>query len=178
VALGRASLTGAAVVGAFLIGIWIGPRVMHGPEVSPSPVGLVPGATPEETAAALADKPPLTVETTRSGARPTRPLALRRVAARSVAASVPLLQKRLKPLLNQGADMRIASEGFRDGEQFATLAHAARNVDVPFMLLKYQVLNQGQTLAEAIRSAKPELNATIEAERAGAEARSDVAALD
>jgi hypothetical protein len=151
---------------------------MHGPGVSPSPVGLVPGATPEETAAALADKPPLTVETTRSGARPTRPLALRRVAARSVAASVPLLQKRLKPLLNQGADMRIASEGFRDGEQFATLAHAARNVDVPFMLLKYQVLNQGQTLAEAIRSAKPELNATIEAERAGAEARSDVAALD
>jgi hypothetical protein len=178
VALGRASLTGAAVVGAFLIGIWIGPRVMHGPGVSPSPVGLVPGATPEETAAALADKPPLTVETTRSGARPTRPLALRRVAARSVAASVPLLQKRLKPLLNQGADMRIASEGFRDGEQFARLGHAARNVDVPFMLLKYQVLNQGQTLAEAIRSAKPELNATIEAERAGAEARSDVAALD
>jgi hypothetical protein len=178
VTLGRASMTGAAVVGAFLIGIWVGPRVMRGPEVSPSPVGLVPGATPEETAAALADEPPLTVETTRSGARPTRPPALKRVAAPSVAASVPLLQKRLKPLLNQGADMRIASEGFRDGEQFATLAHAARNVDVPFMLLKHQVLNQGQTLAEAIRSSKPELNATIEAERAGAEARSDVAALD
>jgi hypothetical protein len=171
-------MTGAAVLGGFLIGIWIGPRVMHGPDVSPSLVGLVPGATPEETAAALADEPPLTVETTRSGARPARPRSLKRVATPTVAASAPLLQKRLKPLLNQGADMTIASQGFRDGEQFATLAHAAHNVDVPFMLLKHRVLNQGQTLAEAIRSSKPELNAATEAERARAEARSDVAALD
>jgi hypothetical protein len=178
VTLRQASITGAAALGAFLIGMWIGPPFMRSPDVSPSPVGLVPGATPEETAAALADEPPPTGKATRSGTRPTRLPSLKRVAAPAVAASAPVLQKRLKPLLNQGADMRIASEGFRDGEQFATLAHAARNVDVPFMLLKHQVLNQGQTLAEAIRSSKPGLNSTIEAERARAEARSDVAARE
>jgi hypothetical protein len=171
-------MTGAALLGVLLIGMWIGPRVMHGPDVSPSFVGLVPGATPAETATALSDESPLAAGTTRSGARSARAPSLKRVAAPAVAPSAPILQERLKPLLNKGADMRIASDGFRDGEQFAALAHAARNVDIPFMLLKHQVLNQGQSLAEAIRSSKPELNAAAEAERARAEARSDVAALD
>jgi hypothetical protein len=39
------------------------------------------------------------------------------------------------------------------------------------------VLNQGKTLAEAIRESKPDLNALAEANRARAEARSDIAAL-
>jgi len=177
VTLGRASVTGGAVLGAFLIGMWMGPRVWQRPDVSRFPVGLVPGATQEETTAALADEP-LAAGATRSGSHSTRTASSKRVATPALAPSAPILQKRLKPLLNRGADMRIASEGFHDGEQFAALAHAARNAAIPFMLLKHQVLNQGQTLAGAIRSSKPELNAAFEAKRARAEARVDVEALD
>jgi hypothetical protein len=72
----------------------------------------------------------------------------------------------------------VASEGFRDSEQFAAVAHASRNVDIPFMVLKHRVLEEGQTLAQAIHSSKPELNARMEAQRARAEARLDVEALE
>ena len=73
--------------------------------------------------------------------------------------------------------MTVASQGFRNAEQFAAVAHAARNTEVPFMLLKHRVLNEGKTLVAAIRESKPDLNAQIEATRARAEARSDLAKL-
>jgi hypothetical protein len=77
--------------------------------------------------------------------------------------------------LNRGANMQIASEGFRDGEQFAASAHASRNADIPFMVLKHHVVDEGQTLDQAIRSTKPSVDATAEARRARDEARQDVA---
>jgi hypothetical protein len=48
--------------------------------------------------------------------------------------SDPRLHDRVKPLLNRGARMPIAAEGFRSAEEFATVAHAARNTSVPFMV--------------------------------------------
>ena len=42
------------------------------------------------------------------------------------------------------------------------------------MLLKDRVLNQGQSLAEAIREFKPELDARAEVQRARTAARSDL----
>ena len=56
-----------------------------------------------------------------------------------------------------------------------TVAHAARNTNVPFVLLKHRVLNEGRTLADAIHEAKPELDAKAEVERARAAAQSDLA---
>jgi hypothetical protein len=47
-----------------------------------------------------------------------------------------------------------------------TVAHAARNTQVPFMVLKHRVLNEDRTLADAIEDYKPELNATNEVARA------------
>ena len=91
--------------------------------------------------------------------------------------SAPELQAHLKPLLNKGSDMTLAASDFRDAEQFAAVAHAARNTNVPFVLLKHRVLNEGKTLAEAIRESKPDLNALAEANRARAEAKSDMVAL-
>ena len=73
--------------------------------------------------------------------------------------------------------MTIAAEGFRDAEQFATVAHAARNTQVPFLLLKHRVLNEGQTLSAAIRSSKPDVDSASEAKRARTQARSDIAAI-
>jgi len=80
-------------------------------------------------------------------------------------------------VLNRGANMSLAAEGFRSAEQFATVAHAARNTDVPFVLLKHRVLNEGKSVAEAIRESKPAVNAAVEADLARAQARSDVASI-
>ena len=72
--------------------------------------------------------------------------------------------------------MSVAAEGFRSGEEFATVAHAARNTNVPFMVLKHRVVDEGRTLEEALRDVKPGIDAKAEAARAQAAAKSDVAA--
>jgi len=56
------------------------------------------------------------------------------------------------------------------------VAHAARNTKVPFMVLKHHVLQEKHSLAEAIRTANPSLDANAEVRRARTEARSDLAA--
>jgi hypothetical protein len=94
-----------------------------------------------------------------------------------VSPDAPELLGRLQPLLNKGADMNIAAEGFRDAETFAAVAHAARNTEVPFMVLKNQVVNKRKPLEKSIAELKPTVNAPIEANRARAEARSDIAGL-
>jgi hypothetical protein len=73
--------------------------------------------------------------------------------------------------------MEIASQEFKDGEQLAIVAHAARNTQIPFMVLKHRVLEEGKSLADAIQEFKPELDAKAEAARAKVEAKSDVAAV-
>jgi hypothetical protein len=92
-------------------------------------------------------------------------------------ATLPELQARLKPVLNRGTRMELAAEGFRDAEQFAAVAHAARNTGVPFAVLKHRVLEEDQTLARAIRESKPDLDAEHEATRARNAARFDIAVI-
>ena len=94
-----------------------------------------------------------------------------------MAVSAPALAVRLKPVLNRGANMTVAGEGFRDGEQFATVAHAARNTRMPFMVLKHRVLDEKQSLADAIGAANPALDAAAEVRRARTAAQSDVKAV-
>jgi hypothetical protein len=84
----------------------------------------------------------------------------------------------LKPLLNKGADMGVAAQDFKDAEQFAAVAHAARNTEVPFMVLKHRTVYEGKSLEDAIREFKPDLNAAGEARRARAQAKSDVSELE
>jgi len=86
------------------------------------------------------------------------------------------LQNRVKPLLKRGTDMNLAAQGFNKAEDFAAVAHAANNCDIPFVLLKHRVLNEHMTLARAINASRPMLAADVEAGRALAEGRSDVAA--
>jgi hypothetical protein len=96
----------------------------------------------------------------------------------NVALTAPELQHRMKPLLKTGANMDVAAEGFNSAEQFATVAHASQNTDVPFMLLKHRVLTEGDTLVAAIRKSKPDVDAVAEVDRARAEARADLAQLN
>ena len=59
------------------------------------------------------------------------------------------------------------------------MAHAARNTDIPFMVLKHRVLAEGKPLAAAIAELKPELNEVEEANRAlGRGARRPVATVE
>jgi hypothetical protein len=95
----------------------------------------------------------------------------------TIPVSAPELHARMKPVLARGTKLQMAAEGFRDAEQFATVAHAAKNTQVPFILLKHRVITEGQSLEEAIRVSKPEIDAKREVARARAAARSDIAAL-
>jgi O6-methylguanine-DNA--protein-cysteine methyltransferase len=73
--------------------------------------------------------------------------------------------------------MDIAAEGFKNGEQFAAVAHAARNTQIPFMVLKHRVVDEHKTLTQAIRASRPDLNVKREVARANDAARSDIAAI-
>jgi hypothetical protein len=176
--LGKTTAIAAGFIGAFGLGIWTGSLISH-------------RAAPE-AAAFAAPAPSTDVSTAPTDVRPARkprPTATTGMAkadrtaaftpmTTSVAVSTPELHDRLKPVLNSGVNMDIASDGFYSAEQFATVAHASQNTSVPFMLLKHRVLTEGDTLVAAIRKSKPDLNAVVEVDRARAEARSDIAQLN
>ena len=143
----KAALT-AGVVGAFALGVVTGPAVWDRDDRT--------GDTPAAQVA------PAATETTK---------------AHVVPASTPELHEHLKPVLNRGTKMSIAADGFESAEQFATVAHAARNTEVPFMVLKHRVLEEGKSLTAAIRESKPDVNAAAEVRRARAAAREDLSKL-
>ena len=160
--IGKATALSVGFVGAVALGVWIGPSL----------TGRA------ETPAAAVDTAPVTdAATPASEARTTPRTASAETSFRAVPASSPDLHKRLKPVLMEGMSSTIASQGFRDGEQFAAVAHAARNTGINFMLLKDRVLMQHKSLAAAIRELKPDVNAAREANRAAIMARADIAAL-
>jgi hypothetical protein len=172
-------------VGAVLLGVWIGPHITHR------------GATVADATNAATQAPVTTGDhdqtvrearrapvSPRANAKPTATVARPKTptipgaTTRTLPTAAPALHERLKPLLNKGADMAMASEEFRDAEQFATVAHAARNTEVPFMVLKHRVIAEGKSLEDAIHDYKPNLNAAVEAERARVQAKSDISALE
>ena len=137
--IGKALLLVAGFIGAVALGVAIGPSLTHRDASVTQPAAEIsqPATAPASASRAAAPRAKTTKSAPRVVAIPT---------------STPELHTRLKPVLNRGANMTIAAEGFRDAEQFATVAHAARNTQVPFLLLKHRVLNEGQTLSDAIRS--------------------------
>jgi hypothetical protein len=176
---GRMTALAAGFVGVFALGVAVGPAVQDRlapqpqsePMVSAAPA---PADTPEPVKRpSISKKARSAVIVRESDAKATDD----RMAVASRPATEPALQARLKPVLNRGAKMEIAAQGFRDAEQFATVAHAARNTELPFMVLKHRVLNEGRSLTEAIRASKPDLDAAAEVRRAREQARSDLEAI-
>jgi hypothetical protein len=173
-----------SMVGALGLGVWIG-NEMAGRSIASDKQEAAPVAAAAPAPAPAPAKQPRAVRTTRHPAAEaattattaTTPENSGAAEGSSVAVSSPDLHARLRSVLNRGANLNIAAEGFRDGVQFATLAHAARNTAVPFMLLKHRVLVEGKSLADAIHESKPDLDANGEAERARNEARADVSAI-
>jgi hypothetical protein len=169
--LSKASALVVTLAGAFSLGVWIGPRVTERRDVveQASPVARAAASVTEIKQAV----PAPSRQPSRWRTSPTR--AASGVTPITVWAGGADLQQRLKPLLNKGADMNIASQDFEDGEQFAMVAHAARNTEIPFMVLKHHVVKEGKSLSEAIREFNPLLDALAEAKRAQEEAKSDLA---
>jgi hypothetical protein len=175
---GKSTALVAGFLGAMALGVWAGPYITH--HDAPSAAATSPAPTYETTQPSPAADHALTKKPAtpkRAAAANKTTAASKTVATPSVSASDPELHRRLKPVLKTGANMAVASEGFRTAEQFATLAHASQNVNVPFMLLKHRVLDEGDTLVAAIRKSKPNVDAVEAAGRARAEARSDIASL-
>ena len=161
---GKMTALSLGFVGAFALGVWTGPHIVQrsaDATVAADDAGVIWGSgLPPETETAS------NATTAQAAATTAR-----------VDVSAPVLQEKLKPVLNRGANMALAAEGFRNAEQFATVAHAARNTQVPFVLLKHRVINEGKSVADAIRESKPAVNAAVEANLARAQARSDIASI-
>jgi hypothetical protein len=174
---GKATAWILGLVGVIALGVWVAPTIA---DRASSPTTVSETATPvlEEPIAERAKPARTTPMTTgRDAPAAATSTAKAEVELPKISPQVPELLDRLQPLLNKGADMKIASEGFRNAELFASVAHAAKNIEVPFVLLKHRVLREGMTLERAIAELKPKVNAAVEAERARAEARSDIASL-
>jgi hypothetical protein len=181
--VGKTSALTAAFIGVFALGVAVGPTVRNTFSDGNSRAAAPPAETVTTAAPAPAATPaPARAPRARAGATKRKAEAASTakpstVTTPALPASEPRLHDRLKPVLNRGARMEMAAEGFRSAEEFATVAHAARNTNVPFMILKHRVLNEGRTLADAIHDSRPEVDAKAEVARATAAAKSDIAAV-
>lgn len=159
----------AGFIGAFGLGVWTAPHVRN-IDMNP-PVEQVEMAEPVAepvTATPAVRKAPVVVLRDRTEAY--APVV-------TLAASAEPVQKHVKPLLTWGTDTKKAAEGFTSAEEFVTIAHAAKNTQVPFILLKHRVLNEKKSLEAAIRASKPDIDAALEADRARLEARADLSRM-
>jgi hypothetical protein len=180
--VGKVAALTAALIGAIAIGVAISPTVRDTWSDEPASTAATATAPKAETAADAAEKS-AAAKTERRVRRvapaPTRePVMPRRETDTLVSVPVgvwaPELRDRVKKVLNPGAKLEIAAADFSNAEQFITVAHAARNTNVPFMVLKHRVLDEGRSLADAIHELKPELNAQAEVTRARDAAREDL----
>jgi len=159
----RPSLVMLAVVGSFALGLTVGPQI-NANRIDPArapgdvePTPLVPEV--ENTPAAAAIPAPVP--------------RLERVPP----ATAPAVQQQARRLLSDGADVRKAASGFHNAREFMTVAYAARNTEIPFVLLKHRVLVERMPLGRAIHESRPALNQAAEVARARAEAKADLARM-
>lgn len=180
----KTSAATLGLVGGLALGAWIGSEMtlMNSREVVASEPAAITVQAVEEPAA------PATPARTKRATRVPRAVSGAVVVdapapesapklVMTIPVSAPELHRRMKPVLARGTKLPLAVEGFASAEQFATLAHAARNTQVPFILLKHRVLTEGLSLEQAIRASKPDVDARMEAKRARAAAKTDIAAI-
>ena len=185
---GKTSAATLGLVGGLVLGAWMGSELMSR-TTAPEPATATVQAIQEPAAPAAPAKRKRVnpVNKAASVARVARAESGHAAVApapestpklvMTIPVSAPELHERMRPVLAKGTKLTLAAEGFTSAEQFATLAHAARNTQVPFILLKHRVLTEGQSLEEAIRASRPDIDARVEALRAKGEARADMLSL-
>jgi hypothetical protein len=172
-----------AFVGAVALGVLIAPHIIdRDATVNDTTASANQTATSAEKSERTARRAPAARSSAKSMTKPATKAEAEAAKVPgatplTVPAAAPALHERLKPILNKGADMGKASQDFADGEQFAAVAHAARNTEVPFMVLKHRVVVEGKSLEKAIEEVKPDLNGAAEARLARAQAKSDISDL-
>jgi hypothetical protein len=191
---GKKTAATLGLVGGLALGVWIGSEMTSGRSASAPEPAAVTAQAPEVPAVTAQ---PVKTKRVQRAARATTAAAVDRPTAqgprggdpdapapestprlvRTIPVSAPELHERMRPVLARGTKMPIAVEGFTSAEQFATLAHASKNTEVPFILLKHRVLMEGHSLEEAIRASKPDVDAKAEVARARAAAKQDIAAV-
>ena len=178
---GKTSAATLGLVGGLALGVWIGSEVTSSrADVTPQPAAVATEPVPESPAATAPAKPRRVTRAARVASSAAIEAPVPESAPKlvmTIPVSAPELHQRMKPVLARGTKLPMAVEGFSSAEQFATLAHAARNTQVPFILLKHRVLSEGQSLEDAIRASKPDIDARTEALRARGEARADILTL-
>jgi hypothetical protein len=185
---GNTSAATLGLVGGIVLGAWMGSALTTSREAAaPTPVAVTTQAVDEPAAPTASAKTKRASYLARAASGAPRVASGAAVDApapeaapklvMTIPVSAPELHARMKPVLARGTKLPLAVEGFTDAAQFATLAHAARNTQVPFILLKHRVLTQGQSLEEAIRASRPDMDAKTEALRAMGEARADILSL-
>jgi hypothetical protein len=176
--VGKTGLLTAGLVAVFALGVMTGPTIRDTWSNRNTPEATVAAPAVETNAPA-----PVRAERPKPRAKASSTRADEVVATKTASDTIrtipislwePEMRDRVKAVLNPGSRLEIAAEDFDSSEQFVTVAHAAHNTNVPFMVLKDRVINRGQSLAEAIREFKPELDAKAEVIRARAAARSDL----
>jgi hypothetical protein len=174
----KTGLLTAGIVAVFSLGVVTSPTIrdswsrINAPEAT----AAAPAVESSAPAPVKAGRPGSRARSSSSGAHAAVTTKTASDTVRTVPVSVwePELRDRVKAVLNPGARLEIAAEDFGEAEQFITVAHAARNTQVPFMVLKDRVLNRDQSLAEAIHEFRPELDAKAEVRRARDAARADL----
>ena len=179
---GKTSAATLGLVGGVVLGAWIGSELTTSRANVPEPAAVTTQAVQESPAPAAPEKAKRATRVTRvaraasSAGEAPMPDSTPKLVM-TIPVSAPELHARMKPVLARGTKLPLAVEGFSSAEQFATIAHAARNTQVPFILLKHRVLTEGQSLEEAIAASKPDVDARAEVQRARQEAKADMAAL-
>ena len=156
----KTSVMVLGMAGAFALGLAVGPQL---------DANRLPARKP---VAAPAAPPVATVKVVNTATPPAAP-RLERV----LPATAKTVQRQVQGLLNEGADVRVAAAGFPNARELRMVAHAARNTEIPFILLKHRVLEERMSLGRAIRESKPELNEVAEVNRARAAAKADLARI-
>jgi hypothetical protein len=179
---GKTSAATLGLVGGIVLGAWIGSELTTSREAAaPAPVAVTAQAVDEPAAPAAPAKTKRVVRRVPRAASGDAVVAPAPESAPKLVMTIPMsapeLHARMKPVLARGTKLPLAVEGFTDAAQFATLAHAARNTQVPFILLKHRVLTEGQSLEDAIRASRPDIDARTEALKAMGAARADILSL-
>jgi hypothetical protein len=172
----KASALAAGFVGALALGVAIGTTVDDKwSKESTRDTAITENAPAPAAAPARKSAPAPTKAKAATGRVRPAPAPAGSVTTVAVDMWEPELRDRAKAVLNRGTKIELAAADFATAEEFLTVAHAARNTQVPFMVLKHRVLNEQRTLADAIHESKPDLDAKAEAARAREAARADVA---
>jgi hypothetical protein len=151
----------AACVGMSPVGL---KASQHGPAVHGQSHAKPPHpATPSQGAGKHAPRT--------SSQKPTTPKGAS--IGQSIAAK-PELAARLQPMLPAGMSFETAAAGFRNQGQFVAALHVSQNIGISFVQMRSLMVDQHESLGQAIHALRPGADATAEADRAEKDAQKDL----